>query len=268
MAYLSTKYNTGIERCCKVLKMSKSSWYYKSKKDDRDIIKQLELLVEKYPNRGFDNYYNRLRREGYKWSRNKVLRVYREQGLVRRPKRRRRYPEELREPLSKASCHNEVWSMDFMSDCLDDQRTFRILNVIDDYNRESLINEGSIAFPSTRVIRSLERAIEEVGKPSYIRTDNGPEFISKEYKGWCKKNGIIPIYSEPGKPMQNGYIERFNRTFREDILDAYIFSSISQFNIIAEKWMTDYNDFHPHKSLGRKSPREFAGGRPALSRAL
>ena len=261
VGYLNKKFKSGIERSCKVLSISKASWYYKSKQDDSPIIKQLNELVDKHPNRGFDNYYNRLRREGFKWSRNKVLRVYREQGLVRRPKRRRKYPEELRQPLSKAVAHNEVWSMDFMSDCMDDDRTFRVLNVIDDFNREILISEGSIAFPSSRVIRSLERAIEEVGKPTYIRTDNGPEFISKEYRGWCKTNGIIPIYSEPGKPMQNGYVERFNRTFREDILDAYIFSSISQFNVISEKWMEDYNNYHPHKSLDRQSPREFAGGR-------
>ena len=261
VGYLTNKFDSGVEKCCRVMRISKSSWYYKSKKDDSDVIVELERLVGQYPNRGFDNYYNRLRREGFKWSRNKVLRIYREQGLVRRPKKRRQYPEELRHPLSKASVHNEVWSMDFMSDSLDDGRTMRVLNVIDDYNRECLISEGSISYPSIRVIRTIERVIEEKGKPTYIRTDNGPEFISKEYKDWCQENGIIPIYSEPGKPMQNGYVERFNRTFREDVLDAYIFNSISQFNIIAEKWTEDYNNTHPHKSLGRNSPREFAGGR-------
>jgi len=99
--------------------------------------------------------------------------------------------------------------------------------------------------------------LEYYGKPKYIRTDNGPEFISSEYKEWCKKYNITRVYSEPGKPMQNGYVERFNRTFREDILDAYLFSSVSQFQVIADKIIEDYNDNHPHESLRGKSPREF-----------
>ena len=162
-----------------------------------------------------------------------MLRVYREQGLVRRPKRRRRIPEELRKPLYQPPKVNEVWSMDFMSDSLTDGRAFRVLNVIDDYNRECLLSEGSLSFPSERVIRQLEELLVYYGKPKYIRTDNGPEFTSIVYRKWCKDNGIIRVYSEPGKPMQNGYIERFNRTFREDVLDAYLLSSLKQFQIIS-----------------------------------
>ena len=178
-------------------------------------------------------------------------------GLVRRAKRRRRLPDALRKPLEAPNEHNQVWSMDFMSDSLEDGRSFRVLNVIDDCNRECLISQGSISFPSLRVIRTLERLGEQNGYPKYIRTDNGPEFISKVYKEWAVDKGITLVYAEPGKPMQNGYIERFNRTFREDNLDAYLFSSISQFNILAEEWTKDYNHYHPHKSLGRKSPREY-----------
>ena len=117
--------------------------------------------------------------------------------------------------------------------------------------------KGSISYPSQRVIRQLGELIEYYGKPKYIRTDNGPEFISQDYKDWCKDQDIERVYSEPGKPMQNGYVERFNRTFREDVLDAYLFSSISQFDIIANKWCEDYNDNHPHSSLGKKSPKEY-----------
>ena len=259
--YLRNKYNSSLISICSLIGVSRSSYYYKSKLDDSDVIIALEQLLESHPNRGFDNYYARMVREGCKWSRNKVLRVYREQGLVRRKRKRRRYPVALRKPLSQAKRLNEVWSMDFMSDCLSDGRTMRILNVIDDYNRESLISKASISYPSVRVIRELEIAIEEKGKPRYIRTDNGPEFVSKDYKEWCKENDITPIYSEPGKPMQNGYVERYNRTFREDVLDAYLFTTIQQFNIIVEKWMDDFNQYHPHKALNRKSPIEFADRR-------
>ena len=258
MKYLKESYKVGVSKCAEVVRTSRSSWYYLSRKDDSELINALMHLAEKYPTRGFDNYYNRLCKEGYKWSRNKVLRVYRELELVRRPKRRKKLPESLRKPLEQQKQCNEVWSMDFMSDSLTDGRTLRVLNVMDDYNRESLLNKGSISYPSERVLRELDQLIESYGKPKYIRTDNGPEFRSGDYAEWMSSKGIKAVYTEPGKPMQNGYVERFNRTFREDILVAYLFSSISQFNVLAEKWMEDYNNTHPHKSLGNKSPREYA----------
>ncbi len=256
--YLKGTYKVGIKRLCSLIGWSRSTWYYESKVDDSAIVAKYKELLKIAPNRGFENYYNRTRREGYKWAWSRMLRVYREMGLVRRHKKRRKLPEELRMPLYQPQAVNEIWSMDFMSDSLSDGRTLRVLNVIDDCNRESLLNKGSISFPSVRVTRFLDELLEYYGKPKYIRSDNGPEFTSNDYKNWCKLRGIKRIYSEPGKPMQNGYVERFNRTFREDVLDAYMFSSISQFQIIADKWSKDYNDNHPHGSLGRKSPREYA----------
>jgi len=255
--YLKATYKVGIRRTAAIVGMSRSSWYYESKLDDREVKKEFRRLVDLKPNRGFDYYYRRIRKEGGKWSRSKMLRVYRAEGLVKRPKQRRRLPEELRKPLYQPTSVNDVWSMDFMTDSLADGRSFRVLNVIDDQNRECLLSQGSISFPSARVVRHLEELMEYYGKPKCIRTDNGPEFRSKEYKEWAKKRGITRVYSEPGKPMQNGYVERFNRTFREDILDAYVFSSIAQFQITADKIMEDYNDNHPHQSLGGLSPKAF-----------
>ncbi|HKK88678.1 MAG TPA: IS3 family transposase [Saprospiraceae bacterium] len=254
---LKEQFGCALELCCDVVSYSRSSWYYKSRKDDTALISALRDLADDQPNRGFDNYYNRLKREGHTWSRNKVLRVYRELGLVRRPKRRKRLPEEQRKPLNEPAQLNEVWSMDFMTDSLEDGRAIRVLNIIDDCNRECLMSKCSISYPSERVIRELEMLAEQVGYPKHIRTDNGPEFQSRTYKAWCQSKGIQVVYSEPGKPMQNGYVERFNRTFREDVLDAYLFNSISQVNVIAEKWKEEYNNKHPHKSLGRMSPREY-----------
>jgi len=258
IVYLRSSYKIGLKKICDVIGLSKSSYYYESKLDDSEVIKKLNELVEKLPTRGFDEYYHRIRREGLKWSRNRVLRIYRSQGLVRRKKPRKRLPDELREPLSKASGLNEVWSIDFMTDSLTDGRKFRSLNVIDDYNRECLLAKGSMSYPSRRVIRELEELINWYGKPKAIRSDNGPEFISLEYRNWCDKNGIKKLYSSPGKPMENGYIERFNRTFREDVMDAYLFSSINQFNLVSDTIVKDYNYNHPHKSLGRNTPVEFA----------
>lgn len=258
VTYLIKKYNASVDQSVCIVNMSRSSWYYKSKVDDSEIVSKLEQMVENYPNRGFENYYHRIRREGKKWAWCRILRVYREMGLVRRVKKRFNLPDAQRKPLQQPDRHNETWSMDFMSDSLVDGRKFRILNILDDYNRECLVSEGSISFPAKRVIDQLERLKEEIGLPSYIRTDNGPEFTSNDYKEWCKKNEVTPVYAEPGKPTQNGYIERLNRTIREDVLDAYMFNSINQFNIISEKWKNDYNEYHPHQSLGHMSPKEYA----------
>jgi len=255
--YLLGAYNQGVGRCSDLLGLSRSNWYYKSKKDDSELQEQLKRLSVRYPTRGLDNYYYRLRREGYKWSRKRVLRVYRELGLVRRPKRRKKLPESMREPLKQSKSCNEVWSMDFMSDSLEDGRSFRVLNVMDDFNRESLIIEGDISIPSERVIRSLEQIAEQRGYPKQIRTDNGPEFQSNKYRDWCVKQGIQALHISPGKPKENGYVERFNRTFREDVLDAYYFESLKQFNEVAADWQDDYNETHPHSSLGGMSPKEY-----------
>ena len=181
VVYLSKKYNSGANRCCKVLNVSRSSIYYTSKLDDAEIISKLEEMVRKHPNRRFENYYHRIRRESHKWAWSRMLRVCRAMGLVRRQKRRRRLPEAMRKPLVQPKILNEVWSMDFMSDSLEDGRTFRVLNIIDDCNRECLCAQGSISYPTLRVFRRLQELKEEVGTPRYIRTDNGPEFVSKDY---------------------------------------------------------------------------------------
>ncbi len=141
-----------------------------------------------------------------------------------------------------------------MSDSFEDGRTLRVLNIIDDHNRENLAIQGSLSMPSARVIQVSEQLQEEVGLPKYIRTYNGPEFISKEYKQWCKSKNVIPVYASPGTPTENAYVERFNRLFREEIVDAYLFRNIKQFEIIAENWREDYNNFHPHSSLNDKTP--------------
>ena len=145
-----------------------------------------------------------------------------------------------------------------MSDSLEDERIYRVLNIIDDCNRECLCAQGSISYPTLRVLRRLQELKEELGAPRYIRTGNGPEFISKDYINWCEQHNIQRVYSESDRHMQNGYVERFNRTFREDVLDAYLFSSLRQFNVLAEKWKESYNQYHPHKSLKNQSLRDYA----------
>lgn len=232
-------------------------WYYQSKKDDSEVVDKLSELADQLSTRGFDEYYGRIRRQGYKWNRKRVLRIYRLMKLGLRRKHKKRLPARIKEPLESPDQYLHTWSMDFMSDALADKRKVRVFNVIDDYNREALAIEVGLSFPSDRVIRTLNHLEEEIGLPKAIRVDNGPEFTSIKFQNWCNDKGIEIKYIQPGSPSQNAYIERFNRYFREDILDAYWFDDLDQLRVLAEKWRYDYNEYHPHKSLGRLSPNQF-----------
>ena len=232
-------------------------WYYQHRKDDSEVIDKLNELSEQLPTRGFDEYYGRIRSAGFKWNRKRVLRVYTLMKLKLRRKRKRRFPARVKRPLSQPGSINESWSADFMSDALANGRRVRIFNVIDDYNREALIVDAQYSYPADFVVRSLERLALERGLPKSIRVDNGPEFISKTFQTWCEQHEIAIHYIQPGKPTQNAYIERFNRLYREDILDAYLFMNLEQLEILNEKWKRDYNDNHPHSSLEGMSPIVF-----------
>ena len=144
-----------------------------------------------------------------------------------------------------------------MSDALVDGRKFRLLNVIDDFNRESLAVEADSSLPTLRVIRVLERLVKQRGRPSNIRTDNGPEFISHKLEEWCRKHEITLQFIQPGKPMQNAYIERKNGSIRRELLNAYLFYSLNEVRVMCEEWREDYNQERPHKSLGYLSPLRY-----------
>lgn len=233
-------------------------YYYDSKKDDSELIEKLNELAEQLPQRGIDEYYGRLRKQGYGWNRKRVLRVYRGLKLQLRRKRKRRLPSRIKEPLSQPSTVNHTWSMDFMHDVLESGRKIRVFNVIDDFNREALAVEAGYSHNSHSVIEQLEIIMITRDKPNRIRVDNGPEFVSHKLRRWCNEKGITLHFIQPGKPTQNAYIERFNRLYREDILDAYIFESIDQLRVLSRRWQEDYNQNHPHKSLGGISPLQFA----------
>ena len=232
-------------------------WYYVSRKDDSELEARLHELADGLPHRGIDEYFGRLKAQGFSWGRNRVLRVYRKLGMQLRRKRKRRVPSRYKAPLTLPIASNITWSMDFMHDVLESGRKFRVLNVIDDYNREALATESGHSFPAVKVVEVMERLVEFKGKPDRIRVDNGSEFVAKEFRKWCDRMHIDVQYIQPGKPMQNAYVERFNRYFREDVLDAFIFSHIRDVQLEAEKWRRDYNHYHPHKSLMGLSPIQF-----------
>lgn len=240
------------------MNLHRSLWYYQSKRDDRKIEEKLIELSEILPHRGLDTYYGRLRNQGYKWGRMRVRRVYIKLGLQLRRKRKRRLPSRIKQPLTLPIRSNIIWSMDFMHDILDNGRKFRVLNIIDDFNREAIAIEAQHSFSSERLVNILDYIISYRGKPNGIRVDNGSEFIAHIFKRWCANNEIDIQYIQAGKPTQNAYIERFNRHYREDILDAYIFDHIKDVQELSESWRNDYNNYHPHSSLLGMSPVQFA----------
>jgi putative transposase len=175
-----------------------------------------------------------------------------------RRRAKKRLPERAKQPLTIPTAPNQVWSIDFMSDALVDGRRFRLLNVLDDFNRESLAIEADTSLPCLRVIRALERLLKQRGKPSNIRTDNGPEFISHKLQEWCREKQITLQFIQPGRPMQNAYIERKNGSIRRELLNAYLFYSLNEVRVMCEEWRQDYNTERPHKSLGYLSPLLYA----------
>ena len=175
-----------------------------------------------------------------------------------RRRAKKRLPERVKQTLSVPNAPNQVWSIDFMSDTLVDGRRFRLFNVMDDFNRESLAIEVDTSMPSLRVTRVLNRIIEQRGKPANLRSDNGPEFISHVLQEWCEKHKITLQYIQPGKPTQNAYIERKNGSIRRELLNAYLFNSLAEVRCLSEEWRIDYNTERPHKSLGYLSPLTYA----------
>lgn len=196
--------------------------------------------------------------QGISWNHKRVYRVYCEMNLNLRVKPKKRLPKREAKPLDQPASANLSWSLDFTSDSLSCGRTFRTLNIIDDFNREVLWIEVDTSLPALRVIRTLEMIASWRGYPKQIRLDNGPELISHKLVQWANAHEVELAFIQPGKPTQNAYIERFNRTFREDVLDAYLFSSLREVRDITEEWMEGYNTTRPHEALGNLSPFQYA----------
>ena len=257
VAYLHQTHEVSVARACKTIGLSKSVYYYQTVKDDTVVIKKLTELAESKPTRGFPYYYGRIRNEGHTWNHKRVKRVYKMMNLNLRRKHRRRLPQRLLRALEQPSGSNITWSMDFMHDILANGRKVRIFNIIDDYNREAIAMEADYSHSGVSVCRILERIIDERGLPTEIRCDNGPEFTSIYLAEYANRKGFGLKFIQPGKPTQNAHIERFNRSYREDILDAYLFFSLNELRDLTQKWRQDYNQNHPHQSLKNQSPLNY-----------
>jgi putative transposase len=246
-----------VSRACKIVSIPRSQFYYRSKRNDTTIVEALQELAFKHPSYGFRKLFAYLRRSGKTWNHKKVYRVYKLLKLNKKRKGKRRLPARVKQPLQQQTAINKSWSMDFMSDSMVGNRKFRTFNVIDDCTREVLAIEVDTSLSSRRIIRTLERIIEHRGTPQAVRTDNGPEFTSHQFEGWCRDKKIDIQFIQPGKPMQNGYIERFNRLYREAVLDAYLFFELHQVRQLTEEWMEEYNYRRPHEGLDNLTPKEW-----------
>lgn len=204
--------------------------------------KVIKLVRKKYPQYG----------------QSQIRRVYEQYGFSLTKRLRRRIKDNPANPIEIPFSRNQEWAMDFMSDALIDGRKIRTLNIVDHYNRECIGIKIGINIPARILIGYLEQRIELHGKPVRIRTDNGPEFRSKLFQKWLKKNDIIWSRIQKGKPQQNAIIERFNKTYREDVLDANIFHTVAHAEDITREWIEEYNNERPHQALNYETPVSYA----------
>ena len=253
---VAQKYLT-IRFACAVFAISETCYRYQPKLSDEnaEIADWLVRLTDNQRNWGFGLCFLYLRNvKGFGWNHKRVYRIYRELELNFRIKPKKRLIREKPVPLMQPAAINQSWSMDFMHDQLSDGRSFRTFNVIDDFNREGLCIEVDFSLPTERVIRALDQVIEWRGKPESIRCDNGPEYISNKMLEWADKRGIRLEHIQPGKPQQNAYVERYNRTVRYEWLAQYLFKSIEDVQEYATCWLWTYNNERPNTAVGGVPP--------------
>jgi len=254
---LTTEHRLSVRRACRVVGLARAAYYHPLVDQavrDAAVIEVLQDLVAEHPRRGFWKYYDRMRLDGHPWNHRRVYRVYCALRLNLPRRTKRRVPPRFRQVLLAPTRLNEVWAIDFMHDALYGGRRFRTFNVLDEGNRESLAIEVGTSLPASRVIRVLSQLVALYGRPDRLRLDNGPELTSQVLTEWCAQRGIGLQYIQPGKPVQNAFMERFNRTYREEVLNAYLFHSTHEAQQLSDAWLVDYNERRPHDALGRVPP--------------
>lgn len=263
MAHALVAQGLSQRRACQVASLARGSYGggghgVKRAAADGPVCEALLSLVERHRGWGFWKYYHRLRKNGVLVNHKRLWRLYQTLGLqLGKRRKKRRLPDRLNQPLQVPAGPNGCWSLDFTSDALTDGRRFRTLNVIDDFNRQVFGIEVDFSPPASRVVRLLAQLVAQHGRPEKLRCDNGPEFISAMLSDWCAAQGIVLHWIQPGKPTQNAYVERFNGSFRREVLDAYLFTTLRQVRHLLAEWMHDYNTLRPHQALGFLTPMEF-----------
>ena len=267
LAYIQESYAISQRRACGLINLARSSLHYESHpRKDHHLRKALRILAKNHKRWGVDTFTTILRARGWSDNHKRIYRVYCDEKLQVKRRKRRRKSLPRGAPLEGASRLNEIWGMDFVSDQLDDGRRFRALVILDLFSRECVHIEIGSSLSGYRVARALEKAIELRGAhPESILTDNGPEFRSKALLKWCFEWQVDQHFIEPGKPSQNGFVEGFNSTFRDQCLNEQIFLNIPHAEELIEGWRILYNTIKPHSALKGLPPARFAATQSGLA---
>lgn len=253
-----------VRRKSKVLGIRRQSYYrrkagHRPEAVDQQIADLLHQTIGEFVAWGFWMVFYYLRRQGHSWNHKKVYRIWKAEGLnLRKPPKRPKIKRVFQNLIAPEKI-NQGWAIDFLSDWVvgAEKKAVRLVNLIDEGSRKALWSEAYHSISAKTLIRILDQVIEWRGKPQYIRCDNGPEFISKDLEKWAKKNKIELRFIQPGKPTQNGLIERLNGTLRTECLNLEWFESLEHLNEQVQKWWLIYNSIRPHSSIGYKTPNEF-----------
>ncbi len=260
IALLVEDHGLPVRRACQAVRLARAAYYRPPRAAlvrDAAVIEALTGVVAANGRWGFWKCFDRLRLLGHRWNHKRVHRVYCALRLNLPRRTRRRVPTRPRQPLTAPAQLNHTWAVDFMQDRLYDGRAFRTLNVLDEGNREGLGIEIATSLPSWRVSVVLDELVAVHGGPIALRLDNGPEFLAAPIAQWAAQHAIALHFIQPGKPDQNAYIERFNRTYREEVLDPNLFATLEDVRRETADWLRRYNTERPHDSLGRVPPLTF-----------
>ncbi|MGP2416572.1 IS3 family transposase [Pantoea ananatis] len=251
--YLTAEFAMSLRQACRTLSLSRTVFRYQpDTRRDEPVIMALTLAAERYPRYGFKKLFQVLRMQGNAWNHKRVHRIYCQLKLNFRRKGKQRLPVRNQAPLATPEAMNQSGSIDFMHDALVCGRRFRTFNAVDDFNREVPALEIDLNIPAQRVVRVLDRIVANRGYPLKMRMDNGPALTQ-----WAEEHGVMLEFIRPGKPTQNAFIERFNRTYRTEILDFYLFRTLNEVREITERWLAEYNSERPHESLNNLTPEEY-----------
>lgn len=260
-AWLMAREEQGLSerRACRLIGIHRSvARYTRRKQDPPELLRRLRELAAERRRYGYRRLTILLRREGFMVNHKRVYRLYCEEGLLVRRRKRKKAAGVTRVMPPIPERKDQRWSMDFLLDGLADGRRLRVLTLVDDYSRECLAIEVGTSLPGARVVQVLEQVSSVRGVPLAILVDNGPEFAGKALDAWAYERGVGLHFIEPGKPVQNAYIESFNGKFRDECLNEHWFGSLPEAQAIMEAWRQDYNTFRPHSSLGNRTPEEAA----------
>ena len=255
------EYAISINRCCRLILLHKSVFYYKAKdRDDQLLRMRMREIAATRVRYGFERIFVLLRREGFRDNHKRVYRIYREEGLNLRSKRpgRSRCAAHRQPAMGNAAILHECWSMDFVSDQLYNGSRFRMLTVVDNYSRKCLAITAGQSLKGSDVVGVMKKLIFDHGQiPKRIKVDNGSEFISKALDQWAYEHDVELDFSRPGKPTDNPFIESFNGSLRDECLNTNWFLSMEDAREKLEVWRKDYNNFRPHSALGGMPPNEY-----------